>query len=85
MLLFHSMKLFNNTIIIGLFSVALTVECYAQSVKDKPNVLLILVDDLKPAIHGYGDQTAITPHIDQLINNGVKFDRAYSNQAVCVA
>lgn len=49
----------------------------------RPNVLLILVDDLKPAIHGYGDPVAVTPNIDRLIRRGVRFDLAYANQAVC--
>ncbi|MGV3485152.1 MAG: sulfatase [Planctomycetaceae bacterium] len=48
-----------------------------------PNVLLILVDDLKPALGCYGDRTAITPHIDALASRGMRFDRAYCNQAVC--
>ena len=30
----------------------------------KPNVLLLLVDDLKPAMGCYGDEHAITPHMD---------------------
>ncbi|PZQ56710.1 MAG: iduronate-2-sulfatase [Novosphingobium pentaromativorans] len=49
----------------------------------RPNVLLIMIDDLKPAIHGYGDATAITPNIDRLIARGTRFDLAYANQAVC--
>ncbi|MFT5403269.1 MAG: iduronate 2-sulfatase [Verrucomicrobiales bacterium] len=49
----------------------------------KPNVLLILVDDLKPALGCYGDTTAKTPHIDQLASRGMRFDLAYCNQAVC--
>ena len=32
----------------------------------KPNVLLLLVDDLKPAMGCYGDEHAITPHMDAL-------------------
>lgn len=59
------------------------ISCTAQNKTDKPNVLLILVDDLKPAIGAYGDATAITPNMDRLIAKGVRFDRAYSNQAVC--
>ncbi|MCY4780113.1 sulfatase [Sphingobacterium sp. UT-1RO-CII-1] len=51
--------------------------------KGKPNILLILVDDLKPAIGAYGDKTAITPYMDKLAANGLRFDFAYSNQAVC--
>lgn len=49
----------------------------------KPNVLLILVDDLKPVLGAYGDATAKTPALDQLAASGLRFDRAYANQAVC--
>src|SRR3546814_4899399 len=49
----------------------------------RPNVLLILVDDLKPALGTYGDRTAITPNMDRLAQHGVRFDLAYANQAVC--
>ena len=50
---------------------------------EKPNVLLILVDDLKPALGCYGDTHAKTPHLDDLAARGMRFDLAYCNQAVC--
>lgn len=50
---------------------------------DKPNVLLICVDDLKPALGCYGDAKAQSPNIDRLASQGVLFERAYCNQAVC--
>jgi iduronate 2-sulfatase len=50
---------------------------------EKPNVLLILVDDLKPAMGCYGDAHAITPAMDALAKRGMRFDLAYCNQAVC--
>ncbi len=49
----------------------------------KPNVLLLLVDDLKPALGCYGDPVAKTPHMDQLAARSLRFERAYCNQAVC--
>ena len=49
----------------------------------RPNVLLILVDDLKPTLGCYGDPAARTPHIDALAARGLRFDLAYCNQAVC--
>jgi iduronate 2-sulfatase len=49
----------------------------------KPNILLICVDDLKPAIGCYGDAMAKTPSIDALAQRAVVFERAYCNQAVC--
>ena len=53
--------------------------------KSQANVLLILVDDLKPALGSYGDPNAISPNIDRLAARGVRFESAYTNQAVCVA
>ena len=53
------------------------------SAAEKPNVLLILVDDLKPALGCYGDPLAITPNIDSLAARGTRFELAYCNQAVC--
>lgn len=54
--------------------------CFAAP---RPNVLLILVDDLKPALGCYGDPVARTPHMDRLAARGMRFDLAYCNQAVC--
>ena len=50
---------------------------------EKPNVLLICVDDLKPTLGCYGDSIAITPHIDKLASRSTLFENAYCNQAVC--
>ncbi|MCB1128148.1 MAG: sulfatase-like hydrolase/transferase, partial [Verrucomicrobiae bacterium] len=51
--------------------------------KGHPNILLLLVDDLKPNIGCYGDPLAITPNLDRLAARGMRFDQAYCNQAVC--
>jgi iduronate 2-sulfatase len=51
--------------------------------ENRPNVLLIMVDDLKPTLGCYGDAFAKTPHIDALAARGMRFDLAYCNQAVC--
>ncbi len=37
----------------------------------------------KPALGAYGDGTAITPEMDRLAAMGMRFESAYSNQAVC--
>ena len=50
---------------------------------DRPNVLLICIDDLKPNLGCYGDRLAKTPNIDDLAARGLRFDSAYCNQAVC--
>ncbi len=61
----------------------IVLSSWHASAAEKPNVLLILVDDLKPALGCYGDSTAKTPNIDALAESGMRFDLAYCNQAVC--
>ena len=51
---------------------------------EQPNVLFIAVDDMRPELGCYGTR-AITPNMDQLAASGLRFDRAYCNQAVCGA
>jgi arylsulfatase A-like enzyme len=44
----------------------------------KPNIVLILADDLRADVLGcYGNSYIKTPHIDQLSKNGVRFNNAY--------
>ena len=50
---------------------------------DRPNVLFIAVDDLRPALGCYGDKTAVTPNLDKLAREGILFERAYCQLAVC--
>ncbi|MDP6553232.1 MAG: sulfatase [Pirellulaceae bacterium] len=66
-----------------LFPILALLPLQAVTGADRPNVLLILVDDLKPAIGCYGDPLAKTPNIDALATRGMRFDLAYCNQAVC--
>lgn len=53
------------------------------SAAEKPNVLLLCVDDLKPVLGCYGDPSARTPNLDRLAAHALRLDRAYCNQAVC--
>ncbi|MGD9128212.1 MAG: sulfatase [Planctomycetia bacterium] len=51
----------------------------------RPNVLFIAVDDLRPEMKCYGVQKMVTPNLDRLAGQGVRFDHAYCNIAVCGA
>lgn len=73
-------KLFVLTLCILVSFISQSTHCRGN---DRPNVLMILVDDLKPTLGCYGDTTAITPNIDSLAARSLRFDQAYCNQAVC--
>ena len=49
----------------------------------KPNILFIAIDDLRPELGCYGSPIAKSPHIDRLAAEGLKFNRAYCQQAIC--
>jgi arylsulfatase A-like enzyme len=49
----------------------------------KPNVLFIVVDDLRPELGCYGKDYIKSPNIDGLAKSGMVFNRAYCQQAVC--
>ena len=60
-----------------LLALAVTSVVGAEEKSARPNVLLLLVDDLKPALGCYGDPYARTPHLDRLAKRGMRFDLAY--------
>ena len=75
------MKLLSYTLIAVAALVSLPANAQAAPVRQ--NVLLITIDDLRPALGCYDDKTAVTPNIDQLASQGIVFRRAYCQQAVC--
>jgi arylsulfatase A-like enzyme len=51
---------------------------------DRPNVLFIGIDDLRPELSCYGATHIKSPNIDRLAKEGVLFERAYCQWAVCM-
>jgi iduronate 2-sulfatase len=50
---------------------------------ERPDILMIVVDDLRPMLGCYGDARIKTPNIDRLARRGVVFERAYCQYAKC--
>ncbi|MCX6889525.1 MAG: arylsulfatase [Verrucomicrobia bacterium] len=68
------------------FSFALLFAAFFASIHaaDKPNIIFILVDDAGIGdFSPYGCKYGVTPNIDRLASEGMKFTRAYSGSAVC--
>ena len=81
-----AIKILGRTI--SVFLVLINLSCqdtFAQIIKTtkKPNVLFVIVDDLKPILGCYEDPFVKTPNIDRFAKEGVVFTNAYCQQAVC--
>ncbi len=67
----------------NILALLLTLVYFSANSQQK-NVLLIIVDDLKPGGAAFGVNTQIkTPNMDELANSGALFLRNYTQQAVC--
>lgn len=51
--------------------------------KKQPNILFIAVDDLRAELGSYGSNIVKSPNIDALSSQGIQFNRAYCQQAIC--
>ncbi len=55
----------------------------ACSKQPHPNILFISIDDLRPELGCYGNDFVKTPYLDQFASDGVLFNSAYCQSAVC--
>ncbi len=50
---------------------------------DRPNIVWLSCEDISAHLGCYGDERAITPHLDQLAKEGVRYTHAYTTAGVC--
>jgi len=62
---------------------SLTTGCRIHSGGKHPNVLFVIVDDLRPELGCYGSSQIITPNFDRFAKESVTFRRAYCQAAAC--
>jgi len=75
-------NIISQTILLILLIQCVGFKSYSQK-NEKPNVLFIAIDDLKPILGCYGDSMIKTPNIDRLAAMGTVFLNNYCQQAVC--
>jgi uncharacterized sulfatase len=51
--------------------------------KKRPNILWLTIEDTSPQLGCYGNDYAITPHLDRLASEGICFNNAFANSPVC--
>jgi N-sulfoglucosamine sulfohydrolase len=55
----------------------------AEAQQQRPNIIWLVLDDASPALGSYGDAQAITPNMDRLAREGVRFTHAFTHTPVC--
>lgn len=68
----------------GIFLALVVAPCLLHAA-ERPNLLFILADDLRLNLGCYGDEVAVTPHLDRLAQRSTVFGRAYCQFPSCNA
>ena len=78
-------KLFRISCLVILLVILSCKKSSVNTSSERPNVLLLYMDDLRPELASFGATKIISPNIDALAESGVKFTNAYCNVPVCGA
>ena len=78
-------SLIQTTQIIGVISLLSSGSLHAKDLKQKPNFVILLANDVSSdSIGCYGSPNPhTTPHIDKLAQNGIKFTNMFVSEAMC--
>ncbi|TYA92115.1 sulfatase [Seonamhaeicola marinus] len=70
-------------LVLMIFSCEHKASITANNTIKKPNILFIGIDDLRPELGCYGSDIAISPNLDKFSTQGLQFNKAYCQQAIC--
>lgn len=70
-------------LILGLTAFAPLLTNPAKAADERPNVLWLTCEDISPSLGCYGDEYAITPNLDQLASEGIRYTHAVGICGVC--
>ena len=79
----RSSMLHRTNVFCILVCIASALHATGSAASDHPNVLFVIVDDLRPELGCYGNQEIRTPHFDQFAKGAVTFTQAYCPAAAC--
>ena len=49
----------------------------------RPNILLLMAEDMSPRVRAFGDRVAVTPNLDALAQQGVRYTQTFTTAGVC--
>ena len=75
-----------NKLLVFLSALLFSLQSSAFGLSSKPNIIFIMADDLGYGDLGcYGQKKILTPNIDALAGDGVRFAQAYAGAPVCTS
>jgi len=75
------MKIFGRTALFLL--VALAWPLLGQGDQERPNILILMAEDMSSRVGAFGDDAALTPNLDSLAESGVRFPNTFTTAGVC--
>lgn len=77
----------NLTGAISLLSILFLSGCVSEKTAENkdalPNILWLVAEDLSPVLAPFGDSTAMTPNLNRLAEEGIRYTNVYSVCGVC--
>jgi len=49
----------------------------------RPNILILMAEDMSARVGAFGDEVAVTPNIDQLATEGIRYPNTFTTAGVC--
>lgn len=63
--------------------IALSSSALAAALPERPNILILMAEDMSARVGAFGDEVAITPNLDQLAAQGVRYPNTFTSAGVC--
>lgn len=70
-------------LLVALLALGSASRLVAADAARRPNIVLIVAEDISPSLGCYGDPDAVTPNLDRFAAQGARFTRAFSHCPVC--
>ena len=65
------------------FAALLQVSPALAESRARPNILVLMAEDMSARVGAFGDPVAVTPHLDQLAREGVRYTNTFTTAGVC--
>ena len=65
------------------YVLAIALVLASNAALSRPNILLLVAEDLSARLGAYGDHVALTPNIDRLASEGIRYTRMFTTATVC--